>query len=185
MKNDLQRLVSDVETARTLVLQSVASLAEYQAAFKISPDVWSCTEIVEHLYLAELSGVAKIWSASDALRAGKGWTGESPHRGKSIEQIVEETWKPTETAPPIATPHIGGPISFWRSALQSLTPVLADLGACLEAQPLHEIVFPHFISGPLDAEQRLQFLRYHMKRHIAQIDRVKAHHGFPGDGRSL
>jgi DinB superfamily len=185
VKNELQRLVSDVETTRALVLQSVANLAEHQAAFKIAPDAWSCTEVIEHLYLAEVSGIAKIWSAADALRAGNGWTGESPHRGKSIEQIIEETWKPTETAPPIATPHIGGPIRFWRSAFRSLTPVIADLGAYLDGQPLQKIVFPHFISGPLDAEQRLQFLRYHMERHIAQIDRVKAHPAFPGDARSL
>ncbi len=166
MSKEVRGLVSDVETARTRVLQSVGDLAESQAAFKTSAESWSCAEIVEHLYLAETSGIAKIWAAADALRSGKGWTGDRPHRGKTIERIIQETWKPKEAAPPIAMPHIGGPLAFWLAIFRSLTPVLAELGAYLQGQPLQDIVFPHFISGPLDAAQRLEFLHFHMERHI-------------------
>ncbi len=122
MSDEVGELLSQVEAARSLVLQSVADMAESQAAFKTAEESWSCTEVLEHLYLAEMSGIAKIWSAADDLRAGKGWTGDRPHRGKKIEQIIEETWKPKEKAPSIATPHIGGPMRFWRSALLSLIP---------------------------------------------------------------
>jgi len=184
VSHEVGELLSQVEAARSLVLQSVADMAESQAAFKTAEESWSCTEVLERLYLAEMSGIAKIWSAADDLRAGKGWTGDRPHRGKKIEQIIEETWKPKEKAPSIATPHIGGPMRFWRSALLSLIPLLADLGACLRGKPLQDILFPHFISGPLDARQRLEFLRYHMERHVAQIQRLKSHPAFPRASRS-
>jgi hypothetical protein len=70
----------------------------------------------------------------------------------------------------IATPHNGGPVEFWRSAFLSVTPVLAQLGKRLQGQPLQEIVFPHYLMGPLDGRQRLEFLRWHMDWHIKQIN---------------
>jgi len=180
MDGEIAGLISDVEEARGRVLRSIADLSEAQAVFKSAPDSWSCLQVVEHLYLAEISGISKIWQATAELQSGKKWTGETPHRGKAIEQITAETMKPKEVAPPIATPHIGGAADFWRSAFRSLTPVLAELGRCLEGQPLEQIIFPHYLMGPLDGRQRLQFLRWHMDWHIQQISRVKAHPSFPG-----
>ena len=55
--------------------------------------------------------------------------------------------------------------------------LLANMFA--EAVDLTTIVYPHYLSGPLDGRQRLEFLRYHMERHLAQIERVRAHPNFP------
>ena len=96
-----------------------------------------------------------------------------------IEVVIERTWKSKEIAPPIATPHIGGPLTAWVSCLKSLRPVLADLARELETIDLDAIVYPHYLSGPLDGRQRLEFLRYHMERHLAQIERVQSHQQFP------
>jgi hypothetical protein len=172
MRDELKTLVASVEKARSAVLNAAASLTDEQGAFK-PRDAWSIAEIIEHLYLAELSGVTKIWAAADGLRAGNSWTGELPNRGKGIEQIVAETWKSKEVAPPIATPHLGGPLRFWLSALPSLRPVLADLASALQGHSLDDVVFPHYLSGPLDARQRLEFLRCHMERHLEQIGRTR------------
>jgi hypothetical protein len=57
--------------------------------------------------------------------------------------------------------------------------VLDALGTKLEGADLESIVFPHFLSGPLDARQRLEFLRFHLERHLAQIERVKGSRDFP------
>ena len=89
------------------------------------------------------------------------------------------TWKPKEVAPGIATPHIGGPLEAWISSLRSLRTVLADLAQELDGLDLEAIVFPHYLSGPLDGRQRLEFLRFHMVRHIAQIRRLQSHPMFP------
>jgi hypothetical protein len=175
----LNELVERVEHARDNVVNAVRNLRPDQAAFKPSSDTWSIAENVEHLYLAELSGITKIWAAADQVRAGALWTDSRPNHGQSIEAVVERTWRATEVAPPIATPHIGGPLSAWIACLQSLRPVLADLAKELEAIDLEAIVYPHYLSGPLDGRQRLEFLRYHMERHLAQIQRIRSHPQFP------
>jgi hypothetical protein len=172
---DVNSIAESVERARASVLATVAGITERQATFKPSQTDWSIVEIIEHLYLAEMSGVTKIWSAADSFRAGQRWTDTRPNQGKTIEQVVQETWKPKEVAPPIATPHIGGPLCCWRSAYRSLTPVLTELTAALDGLPLEDVIFPHFLSGPLDARQRLEFLRFHMERHIAQIESILDH----------
>lgn len=175
----LVELVAFVERSRNGVIDAVANLRDDQATFKPSPDDWSIVESVEHLYLAELSGLTKIWSAARQVRAGVSWTGPRPNHGKSIEEVVALTWKPKEIAPGIATPHIGGPLEAWLSSLRSLSFVLADLAEELDGLDLEAIVFPHYLSGPLDGRQRLEFLRFHMQRHTEQIRRLQSHHVFP------
>ena len=173
------QLIKAVEHSRSSVVAAVTNLRPDQATFKPSPNEWSIVENVEHLYLAEISGLTKIWAAALQVRAGRPWTEACPHRGKSIETVVAETWKPREIAPGLATPHIGGPIEAWNSSLQSLSAVLADLGRELDGLDLESVVFPHYLSGPLDGRQRLEFLRFHMDRHLEQIRRIQACAAYP------
>ena len=175
----VQTLVNSVERARDAVSDAVGNLRPDQATFKASPDEWSIVENIEHLYLAEISGLTKIWAAASQVRGGVQWTGDRPNHGKSIEDVVATTWKAREVAPGIATPHIGGPLEAWVSSLRSLRFVLAELATVLGGLDLEAIVFPHYLSGPLDGRQRLEFLRFHMERHLEQIRRVHANPAFP------
>ena len=179
MSNEVIDLVASVEKARASVLESVRDLTEVQGGFKPSENEWSVAEVMEHLYLAELAGITKVWSALEAVRAGRAWADALPNKGKKIDQVVSETWKPKEVAPQIATPFMGGPLRSWCSAFGSLTKVLADLAVELEAEKLDEVIFPHVLSGPLDARQRLDFLRFHMERHLGQIERIRKEPDFP------
>ena len=52
--------------------------------------------------------------------------------------------------------------------------MLALFGAALHGLDPEAIIFPHFLFGPLDAVQRLQFLRWHLDHHLAQIEEIKA-----------
>jgi uncharacterized damage-inducible protein DinB len=180
MHRDPETLVAAAERARQRVIDLVEPLSEAQAAFKPASGGWSVVELVEHLYLAEMSGLAKIWLASDELRNGRKWTAPNPNTGKSVEQIIAETWKAREVAPPIATPHIGGPLSFWLATYRSQSHILRELADRLRDQSLTDVVFPHYLSGPMDAAQRLDFLRFHMERHRDQMLAVIAEPGFPG-----
>ena len=116
----LRELVGSVEGARNALIDTVTNLRPDQATFKPSPDEWSIVENIEHLYLAEISGLTKIWAAARQVRAGVAWADARPNHGKSIEDVVATTWKPKELAPGIATPHIGGPLEAWISSLRSL-----------------------------------------------------------------
>jgi hypothetical protein len=172
-------LVNSVERARDAVIDAVSNLRPDQATFKAAPDEWSIVENIEHLYLAEISGLTKIWAAASQVRSGVQWAGDRPNHGTSIEDVVATTWKAREVAPGIATPHIGGPLDAWISSLRSLRFVLAELATTLDGIDLEAIVFPHYLSGPLDGRQRLEFLRFHMQRHLEQIRRIEAHAAFP------
>jgi len=44
---------------------------------------------------------------------------------------------------------------------------------------LESVVVPHVVSGPLDARQRLEFVRFHLDLHRAQIEAVRSAAGFP------
>ena len=180
MPSEVRQLVESVERSREALLEQASRFSSAQAAFRPADGEWSIAEILEHLFLAEMSGVTKIWAAVEQWKAGHRWNGALPNRGKTIEEVVAATWKPREAAPPIATPHIGGPLASWVSSLRSLRAVLQDLAVELEDVGLAEVVFPHYLSGPLDGRQRLEFLRFHIDRHREQIERVRTSPGFPG-----
>ena len=173
--------ITEVARARRRLLATVENLTAAQAAFKPAPEEWSVLENIEHLVLAEVSGVSKIWQAADSFREGVPvFTGEHTNRGLSIDEVVARTWKPKEIAPPIATPHIGGPLQYWITYTESCQAVLDRLGTALDGLDLEQVIFPHFLSGPLDARQRLEFLRFHLDRHRSQILRLFDHASFPG-----
>jgi hypothetical protein len=177
----VQELIDEVANARRRLLSTVANLTPAQAVFKPAPEEWSVLENIEHVVLAEISGVSKIWQAADSFRAGAPvFTGEHTNQGLSIDEVVARTWKPKEVAPPIATPHIGGPLQYWITYSESCQMVLDRLGTALHGLDLEQVIFPHFLSGPLDARQRLEFLRFHLDRHRAQILRLFNHESFPG-----
>jgi DinB superfamily len=166
-------LIAQVSDARARAVLAVQSLTQEQAAAKASETEWSVNEVLEHLVLAEQSGVSKIWAATDGVRRGRPvWSGVHTNLGMDIDAVIAQTWKEKETAPPIATPHIGGPKEYWVECLKYCQPVLEKLGSSLQEVDLETVIFPHFLSGPLDARQRLQFLRFHIDRHIHQIERI-------------
>jgi len=166
----LANLISDVEAARARVLAAIDGLTHAQASWKPAPNEWSVVENLEHLVLAEHSGVEKIYRALEAPGAA---IENNPNRGLPIEAIIDRTWKPREIAPPIATPQGGGTLAYWVACFRSCSHVLAALAVELDGKHLDSIVFPHFLCGPLDARQRLEFLRFHMDRHLAQIHAVR------------
>lgn len=166
----LDHLLHEVGTARQQYINEVIKLTDEQAQWKPSPTQWSAVELTEHLYWAEHGGIWGMWRALYAQRAGHPiWEGELIHRGLPIETIIARTWQPKEQVPPIAAPRMGGPVSFWLSALASLQQPLHDLATALAEEDFEAIIHPHPISGPLDVQQRFEFLRFHIQRHQGQL----------------
>jgi hypothetical protein len=158
----------------------VAGLSTAQGGWKPAPADWSVAECVEHLVLAEQAGVSGMWKAVAGLRQGVPvWTGEAVHRGRSIEDIVARTWAAAQEAPPGAVPRAGAPLGYWAESLRALQGPLEALGRELQDLDLESVVVPHVVSGPLDARQRLEFIRFHMDLHRAQLEAVRRAPGFP------
>jgi hypothetical protein len=175
-----QSLVNDVAAARARYLETLGTPTPSQATFKPESNDWCLVEITEHITIAEQVGINGIWKALEGYRRGAPvWAGDPIHRGKPIETVIQATWREREQVPPVAAPRWGGPIQYWVAALRSSQPVLEQLGDALRGVDLAEIIYPHPISGPLDARQRLEFLRFHLDRHRDQIIRVRSHAAFP------
>ena len=172
---ETHELIADVAAARQRVTAAVEGLTEAQAIWKPAANEWSVAQVIEHLVLAEHGGIIRIWQAADGIRRGEPiWHGDAVHRGSSIEEIIATTWREREDAPANAIPHTNGPLAYWVASFAACQPVLDALGQALGGLDLSAIVAPHVISGPLDARQRLEFLRWHMDHHRRQIAEIMA-----------
>ena len=171
--NTIQNLIQDVSKARTQYLDNIASVTEVQACWKPDPQVWNIIEITEHLFWAEQGGILGMWKTIHAIRDGNMVrTYESIHKDMPIEQIIDITWQPKEKVPAVAAPRLGGPLCFWKESLKSLQEILSAFGQDLKEDELRLQAHPHPISGALDFQQRIEFLRFHINRHQQQVSRI-------------
>jgi hypothetical protein len=178
--SEVDELVDTVEEARQHYLAATADLSANQGTFQLNAKGWSIAQITEHLVHAELGGINLIWRAAEGVLSGAPlWAGESPNRGLTIEEVVQRTWRPRETSPDSAIPRVGGPLGYWAASLRNCTGILRELKFALLRVPLEEVVYPHVLSGPLDARQRLQFLAFHLDRHRRQVAEILSHPYFP------
>ena len=121
-----------------------------------------------------------MWKALESTKNGTS-LGKGGHVNAdlSIEEVVNRTWKKKEGVPEVAAPKWGGPRPFWIASLKACSDPLSALGKELAGHDLASIIYPHPISGPLNVDQRLQFLRFHLDRHRGQIERIKSDSKFP------
>lgn len=174
----IRSLVDEVAMARSELASLVAGLSDEEGAVKPAPEAWSAAGVLEHLVWAELGGLKGMVVALEAWRRGDPvWKDANFQRDEDIETIVRNTWRPKEKAPEYAEPKWGGPLAYWVSVHRSCQTVVEDVAARIREDELDDVVFPHFISGPLTLRQRLAFLRYHMRHHAHQVEGIKRHLG--------
>lgn len=171
--NSVEQLIDDVSSSRFLYLEKVSSLTEHEASWKPDAEVWNVIEITEHLFWAEQGGIYGMWKTLHAIRNGSVPRNfESIHKNMPIEQVIDLTWQPKEKVPAVAAPRLGGTLSFWNASLRSLQQVLEEFGRDLKEDELRLQAHPHPISGPLDFQQRVEFLRFHLDRHRNQVTQL-------------
>jgi hypothetical protein len=174
MKKAINNELKKIKASRARVLNEISNISFEEGAKKISPESWSMQEVIEHLVLAERGGFDLIYTAAEKYRSGDPvWTGKSENSGLSIEEIIDRTWKPKETAPASATPTGKWSLEIWAAHFRNCDDLLQNLYKALEGLPLNEVIYPHFLCGPLDAIQRLEFIRFHIERHYLQIVEIK------------
>lgn len=176
---NLQSLLESIETARNQFITTLQGLTQVQINYKTNSEEWCILEIAEHITLAEQVGLNGMFKAVEGLKSGQPiWEGESPNAGLSIEQIVANTWQNKEKVPEVAKPRWGGSLKFWIAALQNNRHLVEELRHMITDIDPHKTIYPHPISGPMDVVQRLEFLRFHLERHTAQIERIKSGESF-------
>lgn len=173
MSEVLTSLLSEIKSSRVRVIDEVAGLSIDEGRRKFQEE-WNIQEVIEHLVLAERGGFDLIYTAAESYREGNPvWAGESENDGLTIEQIIERTWQPKEKAPPSATPQGKWSLEVWLAHFQNCDDLLRHLMPILKGLPLQDVVYPHFLCGPLNAQQRLEFIRFHIDRHHSQIINMK------------
>jgi hypothetical protein len=171
--NKVSVLINEVAQVRNGYISLLATVGEKGSHYKPTPDAWSLVDMTEHLYWAEQGAILGMWKTLYAIRAGTmALTFESIHKGLSVEAIIDRTWKHKEQVPAVAAPRMGGNLIFWKFALFSLQSVLEEFGRDLKEEELRLQAHPHPISGPMDFQQRLEFLRFHIERHHRQAAEV-------------
>ncbi len=176
----MNKLFQEVEQARQNFINTVSGLSPQQYRYKSAPEQWAIIDIVEHMVWAEQIGVNGMWKALEGIKNGEPiWEGKPTHAGRTIEEVVELTWQTKEKVPEVAKPRWGGVLDFWIQALKACQPLLAALEAALDGYDPAKIIYPHPISGPLNVVQRMEFLRFHLNRHQAQVERIKLGPSFP------
>ena len=179
MDRILERIEA-ADAARRRIIGANRGLTAAQAAFKAATGGWSVQAHIEHLVLSEQRGVQRIWLAAEALRRGVPFqVGEAVHRGLPIEEVIARTWKPKEKAMAETDPVGEGPLSYWIARYEACQTTLERIPQVLSGLDPSQALDLHYLSGPLDACQRLEFLRFHTDRHYDQVERLKRTGAFP------
>ena len=169
----VKSLVNSVEISRKSYIQTIGQLSKEITNHKPNESSWNIVEITEHLYWAEFLGIAVMAKVLNEILEGKReFKYESKNKELTIEKVVELTWNQKEQVPDIAAPRVGGSISFWINSLVSLNSILTEFTNYLTDDMLRVIAHAHPISGELDFQQRLEFLRFHIDRHHLQAKRT-------------
>ena len=165
----VKTLLSSIEFSRDNYIQTIGDLSEEITNHKPNESSWNIVEITEHLYWAEFLGVAVMAKVLNEILEGKRELKyESKNKGLTIERVVELTWNQKEKVPDIAAPRVRGSIRFWISSMIGLKGILSEFTSNLTDDMLRVIAHAHPISGELDFQQRLEFLRFHIDRHHIQ-----------------
>ncbi len=150
--NDLAALMERTASDCARCLEGVS---EAQAGFRHDQE-WSIKEVLGHM-LASGAGV-----------------------NREIGNLVEDRRSAREARTGIVT-GANQPIAQLREALSDLWAETSRLVASLPEMGNLERTWDHPAFGPLNYKEWIAFQRLHAMDHIQQIDKVKAHPGYPKD----
>ena len=146
-------------------------LTDEACSLKPAPDVWSITEILEHLTILE----RRIPALLESRMAGAAPGNENVDELKDSHLFEGVVARGTKVAAP---EHVQptGRFSSCNEALTAFDSARQDTIAYVRTEPpyLRGRAFPHPIFGPLDGFQWLLVLGAHTKRHTLQIEEIKA-----------
>jgi len=152
---------------REEVLQSVSALSDDELNKVLKLSDWTIMQVLDHLYLMERSVVHVI---TDQLANGKTKTTSE----KPIQYTTNRSTKvdaPSFVVPTndfITLDKMKGKLAASREALVNVVNSAAP-------QLLTQRTYTHPAFGELSLHQWIPFVGLHEKRHLAQIEELKAH----------
>ena len=168
---DRQRLLAHLEMTERWVVSEVEQLSEAQLRFRMAPDSWSITDVVEHLSIAE----PQYWKQlQDSMK-------QPPHTQK-LEATdaailwygIDRTKRATTGEARVPTgkvANVGEPLGRFRTLRATMKEYAKATTDDLRSRRLLE--------GNMNVYQWFLMISTHAQRHILQIREIKAHSSYP------
>ncbi|WP_430487908.1 DinB family protein [Priestia flexa] len=151
---------------REELLETVSTLSYKELNQKVSEEKWSIMQVLEHLYLMEEMIVARVYYQ---LQNGE----DKPAQKKPFHLTTDRSRK--VPAPPQVTPsEEPQTLEEMKMKLATSRTKLEDITKRVATEELQKKSFPHPIFGDMDLAQWIEFVGYHEKRHLLQIEELKA-----------
>ncbi|MFC7370595.1 DinB family protein [Fictibacillus iocasae] len=153
-----------IQEQRRMLVEYVNRFTEEQLNQRTEPGKWSAMQVLEHLYLIEKSITAMIQKHLDG----------GDHRSipaKPIHLTVDRSTK--VDAPAYVIPSED--IQTWHSIISKLDASRHELLRLIQStqkQKLNIKGFSHPVFGLLSLDQWVEFIGYHEKRHLLQIEEI-------------
>lgn len=177
----MQQIADRISEDRVELLHSVAGLDDEQLEHRPEPGIWSVTDILHHLALADDgSGRLMVRILKQAQEQG---LPPDPTPESSVLDAIDPVTKVAENektvAPDRVTPRSHLPAGECLDRLQGSRERLLSAMDELAAFDLSSATFPHPFFGVLNAYQWLLLAGWHERRHTSQIERIKSSPSFP------
>jgi hypothetical protein len=166
-----QRLLAHFELTEAWLVSELAGLSEAQLRFRMTPESWSITEVVEHLAIAE----PQYWQqVQDSLKENA-----TTYKSESTDAAI--LWYGIDRTNRQRTgearvPH--GKYSNARGALDDFRKLRSTMVQYAKASG-DDVRGRKLVGGNMDVYQWLLMISTHSQRHILQIREVKADAKYP------
>ncbi|MEW9033563.1 MAG: DinB family protein [Planifilum fimeticola] len=151
---------------RQEVWREVERLSDEEINRKPSPDRWSIAQILEHLYLTELTVARQMKKAAE--RADKPIPGEKP-----IRLLLDRSLRVKVPIPALDPSDGFKPLDSLKEQLRRSHRVFAGVLRDLTPDQLRRCSMRHPLFGTMSLEQWVEFVRLHEQRHLEQIRETK------------
>jgi hypothetical protein len=166
-----QRLLAHLDMTESWLVSELAGLSKAQLVFKMTPESWSITDVVEHLAIAEPQYWQRVQDSMkqpatseklEATDAGILWYGiDRTNRARTGEARV---------------PHGQFPgVTESLASFRKLRATMIDYAKSTK----DELRTRKLLEGNMDVYQWFLMISSHSQRHILQIREIKADAGYP------
>jgi len=168
---DRQRLLAHLEMTEDWVVGELQGLSEAQLRFRMTPESWSITDVVEHLAIAE----PQYWKQlQDSVKQPPNTEKLEATDAAILWYGIDRTRRTTTGEARVPTGKVasaGEPLAKFRALRATMKEYAKATTDDLRARRLLE--------GNMDVYQWFLMISTHSQRHILQIREIKSHANYP------
>jgi hypothetical protein len=168
---DRQRLLAHFEMTESWLVSELHGLSKAQLTFRMTPDSWSITDVVEHLAVAE----PQYWErVQNSMK-------QPPSTEKLEGTDAGILWYGIDRANRAKTGEARVPKGRWNSVAESLAEFrkLRSTMKDYAKSTSDDLRSRKTLEGNIDVYQWFLMISTHSQRHILQIREIKEHASFP------